>query len=55
MLAIKRGHEIIEHPAPNEKILHADIAYILGNPEQVNSASEFFKELNDNSNENKEF
>jgi len=40
LLAIKRGHEILEHPTPNTILMKDDIAYVLGDPEQVNFASE---------------
>jgi CPA2 family monovalent cation:H+ antiporter-2 len=40
LLAIKRGSEIIEHPVPETVFQSDDIAYVLGNPEQVNFASE---------------
>lgn len=40
LLAIKRNDEIIEHPVPEIRFLGDDIAYLLGNPEQVNFASE---------------
>jgi CPA2 family monovalent cation:H+ antiporter-2 len=42
LLAIKRGSEIIEHPVPKTVFNSNDIVYVLGNPEQVNSASELF-------------
>lgn len=42
ILAIKRGGSIIEHPLPDTIFLADDIAYILGSPEQVNSAAEMF-------------
>jgi len=42
LLAIKRGTEIIEHPLPGTVFQTDDIAYVLGNPEQVNLASELF-------------
>ncbi len=46
LLAIKRGSEIIEHPNPKTIFQGDDILYVLGNPEQVNSAYELFnKEL----------
>lgn len=44
LLAIKRGAEIIEHPAPDSILKAGDIAYVLGDPEQVSQASELFKE-----------
>ena len=40
LLAIRRGTEIIEHPVPETILLTKDIAYLLGNPEQVNFATE---------------
>ena len=40
LLAIKRGADIIEHPVPETVFLSNDIAYVLGDPEQVNFASE---------------
>jgi monovalent cation:H+ antiporter-2, CPA2 family len=42
LLAIKRGDEIIEHPTLKTKFLPGDTAYILGNPEQANLATEIF-------------
>lgn len=42
LLAIKRGSEVIEHPSPNLIFCDKDIAYVLGNPEQINAASELF-------------
>lgn len=42
LLAIKRGNEVIEHPTLKTKFETGDIAYILGNPEQVNLAAELF-------------
>lgn len=42
LLAIRRGSEVIEHPAPDIKFLRNDIAYLLGDPEQINFASELF-------------
>jgi len=42
LLAIKRGNEIIEHPSPKTIFQPQDIAYVLGNPEQVNFAFELF-------------
>lgn len=42
VLAIKRLEEMIEHPTPKTKFREGDIVYILGNPEQVNLASELF-------------
>jgi CPA2 family monovalent cation:H+ antiporter-2 len=40
LLAIKRGAEVIEHPVPKTVFHCDDIAYLLGNPEQINFASE---------------
>jgi len=42
LLAIKRGSEIMEHPVPKTIFQSSDIAYVLGNPEQVNLAFELF-------------
>ena len=42
LLAIKRGSDIIEHPEPKTILQRDDIAYVLGNPEQINLASELF-------------
>jgi CPA2 family monovalent cation:H+ antiporter-2 len=42
ILVIKRGEEIIGHPGPDTVLLPNDIAYVIGNPEQVNIASELF-------------
>jgi CPA2 family monovalent cation:H+ antiporter-2 len=42
LLAIKRGSDIIEHPVPKTIFQNNDIAYVLGNPEQINLASELF-------------
>jgi len=40
LLAIKRGNDIIEHPVPETKLQFNDTAYLLGDPEQINRASE---------------
>jgi CPA2 family monovalent cation:H+ antiporter-2 len=40
LLAIRRGSDIIEHPVPETVFIGDDIAYLLGNPEQINFASE---------------
>ena len=40
LLAIKRGHEILEHPTPDTVFQSEDIAYVLGDPEQINFAAE---------------
>jgi CPA2 family monovalent cation:H+ antiporter-2 len=42
LLAIRRGGEIIEHPDPDTLIEPDDVLYVLGNPEQINFASELF-------------
>jgi monovalent cation:H+ antiporter-2, CPA2 family len=42
LLALKRGSHVMEHPAPDTVFAGGDIAYIMGNPEQINSASELF-------------
>ncbi len=38
ILAIKRGQEVIEHPAPDTFLQGGDIAYVIGEPEQVRKA-----------------
>jgi K+/H+ antiporter YhaU regulatory subunit KhtT len=38
ILAIKRGPEIIEHPAPDTVLHGSDIAYVIGEPDQVKQA-----------------
>ena len=40
LLAIRRGTDVIEHPVPDTVFRSDDIAYLLGNPEQINFASE---------------
>jgi CPA2 family monovalent cation:H+ antiporter-2 len=40
LLAIERDHLILEHPVPETVFEKDDIAYVLGDPEQVNFASE---------------
>jgi len=40
VLAIRRGTDVIEHPVPKTVFQSDDIAYFLGNPEQINFASE---------------
>jgi CPA2 family monovalent cation:H+ antiporter-2 len=40
LLALKRGSEIIEHPAPETILMGGDIAYIVGEPDQVRLAAE---------------
>ncbi len=42
LLAIKRGSEIVEHPVPETVFESDDIAFLLGNSEQINFASEIF-------------
>ena len=42
LLAIKRENEIIEHPEPEIIFNKNDTVYLLGNPEQINFASELF-------------
>ncbi len=42
LLAVKRGTEVIEHPAPGTHFESNDIVYVLGDPEQVNMAFELF-------------
>ena len=46
LLAIRRGPEIIEHPVPETIFRNNDIAYLLGNPEQINFASELLLKKN---------
>jgi CPA2 family monovalent cation:H+ antiporter-2 len=46
LLAIMRGSEVIEHPVPETLLLADDTAYLLGNPEQANLASELFQKAN---------
>ena len=46
LLAIKRGVDVIEHPVPETIFLSEDIAYLLGNPEQINFASELLLRKN---------
>lgn len=40
LLAIRRGSDTIEHPVPETIFKSGDIAYVLGNPEQINFATE---------------
>jgi len=42
LLAIKRNEMIIDQPDIHEAFIRGDVAYLLGNPEQVNMASEIF-------------
>lgn len=44
LLALKRGSDIIEHPTLKTNFLKGDVAYVLGNPDQVNLAAELFSE-----------
>jgi len=46
LLAIRRGTEVIEHPVPGTVLQSEDIAYLLGNPEQINFASELLHRKN---------
>lgn len=46
LLAIRRGSDIIEHPVPETVFQSNDLAYLLGNPEQINFASEFLLRKN---------
>jgi CPA2 family monovalent cation:H+ antiporter-2 len=46
LLVIKRHNEILEHPDSNLPLCSGDIAYLLGNPEQVNTAAELFSNEN---------
>lgn len=39
LLALKRGSEIIEYPPPDTPFMNGDIAYVLGDPEQVRAAN----------------
>ncbi len=44
LLAVRRGDSIIEHPVPETKLQVNDIAYLLGDPEQINRASELLQQ-----------
>lgn len=46
LLAIRRGMDIIEHPVPETVFHSSDIAYFLGDPEQINFASELLHRKN---------
>ena len=46
LLAIRRGSDVIEHPVPETVFRSDDIAYLLGNPEQINFASELLVRKN---------
>jgi CPA2 family monovalent cation:H+ antiporter-2 len=43
VLALKRGSDVMEHPVPETTFMSDDIAFLLGNPEQINFASELFQ------------
>lgn len=45
LLAVKRDAKVIEHPAPNIIFRSEDIVYILGNPENISVAYEYFGDL----------
>jgi len=42
LVALKRNEHLIDHPASNTRLLHGDIAYILGKPEQIANATNLF-------------
>lgn len=42
LLAIKRAGEVIDHPSTKLVLKGGDTAYLLGNPEQINSVAELF-------------
>ena len=42
LLAVKRGSDVIEHPAPDIVFQAGDMGYVLGDPEQINLAAELF-------------
>lgn len=42
LLAVRRGNQTIEHPSPTLIFQVDDIAYLMGNPEQLNFAFELF-------------
>lgn len=44
LVAIKRGTEIIEHPAPEEILKNEDIVYVMGNQKQIKSTLKLFGE-----------
>jgi CPA2 family monovalent cation:H+ antiporter-2 len=46
LLAIRRGTKVIEHPVPATVFQSEDTAYLLGNPEQINFASELLHRKN---------
>ncbi len=41
LVALKRGIDIISHPAPNSRFKEGDIAYVIGSPEQINQAIQY--------------
>jgi CPA2 family monovalent cation:H+ antiporter-2 len=43
VLALKRGTEVIEHPSADTVIRGGDIAYLIGDPEQVKEADLLLK------------
>lgn len=43
VLTIKKGSKIIEHPVPETILEKKDLAYVLGNPEQIILAGEMFR------------
>lgn len=50
LVAIKRGDSIIEHPGRNTVFKQNDIAYVLGNPEQIAKSVELFTNEKDHVN-----
>jgi K+/H+ antiporter YhaU regulatory subunit KhtT len=40
LLAIKRGKELLEHPSPDTIFRKDDIAYVMGEKEQIELATE---------------
>lgn len=42
LLALKRDRQIIEHPGPDTTFKEGDIAYVLGNQDQINAATDLF-------------
>jgi len=48
LLAIKREGTIIEHPNPSTMLKSNDVAYVLGNPEQINNINSIFSGKNGN-------
>jgi len=42
IVAIKRGNEFIEHPSPSMPLSPGDIAYVLGKPDALSTASPLF-------------